>query len=211
MVRIAIVARWLLALGLVTAPAWVAEAAPESTQLCKKKKKAKKAKKEKAPAAAAKPVKIDSKVIRKWEQQGLSDDEILAKAQEAGYTPTPLGLKRMKAAKVRPSLIAALSGEPAAKIEATPVAAAPKAPKFDLDKVVDPNEINFDEVPPPKGVPERHKAGATASAPVASAAAPKAPMVIKDEANEAPRAPARPSLLAQPTENKGPRRPVVAN
>lgn len=142
--RLALVA--LLAGGPVALLSVPAEAAPS---LCKKKK----AKKKKAAGEVAE-AKITSKTIKAWQVEGLSDDEILERCNQAGYQPTAKGIKGMKKAKVRPSIIAALTGTtppPAAAEEE--VAAKPEPKRIDISKTIDPSEIDFDSVAPPAGTP----------------------------------------------------------
>lgn len=129
-----------------------AEAAPS---LCKKKK----AKKKSAEVADAK---ITSKTIKAWQVEGLSDDEIVERCNQAGYQPNAKGIKGMKKAKVRPSLIAALTGgaPPAAAPAAEEVAAKPEPKRIDLSKTIDPNEIDFDSVAPPAGTPAAERLAA---------------------------------------------------
>ena len=143
----------LLVGGALAAPD--ATAAPaRGSALCKKKKakKAKAAKAAKAPKAA-KAKKVTAKTIKGWQKKGLTDEEIVKLAAESGYAVTKKETKRLKKLKVRPSLMAALSGAPAAP----PAAAAPKGPQpIDIGKIIDPNDIDFDSVPPPQGMDMRY-------------------------------------------------------
>lgn len=166
--RVALVA--LLAGGPIALFSVPAEATPS---LCKKKK----AKKKKAAGEVAE-AKITSKTIKAWQVEGLSDDEIIERCNQAGYQPNAKGIKGMKKAKVRPSIIAALSGNaPAPAPAEEEVAAKPEPKKIDISKTIDPSEIDFDSVAPPAGTP-----GAAA---FAKKQAPKeAPKVAEKKAEE---------------------------
>lgn len=151
---------------------------------CAKKKKKKKA----APAAQEAPKKLTSADILKWHKAGLSDDEIVARADAGGFKLTALAVSRLKKAHAPKSLILALSGKPAeapAAEEAAPtpaaaparatVAAKPEAPKvkpINITDLTDPNDIDFDSVPPPAGVPKEYQSSPKSSH-VASAPAKK--------------------------------------
>jgi len=80
------------------------------------------------------------------------------RANRVGYQPSKKGLRAMKKAKIRPTLIAALSGEelPTRSAEATPVLATKKVDLTSVD-----GEIDFDSVPPPKNAPKPTYASAS--------------------------------------------------
>lgn len=153
--------RIVLALTLLVGSTFAvpdAVAAP-TRSLCKKKKKAKK-KAKKAKAAAAEPEakakKVTAKSIKAWEKKGLNDEEIVKLAAEGGYKASKKEAKKLKKLKVRPTLLAALTGAPAPAPAAT-AAATPKGPQpIDINTVIDPNEIDFDSVAPPKGMDMRY-------------------------------------------------------
>jgi hypothetical protein len=165
--RVALVA--LLAGGPIALFSVPAEAAPS---LCKKKK----AKKKKAAGEVAE-AKITSKTIKAWQVEGLSDDEIIERCNQAGYQPNAKGIKGMKKAKVRPSIIAALTGNTPAPAAEEEVAAKPEPKRIDISKTIDPSEIDFDSVAPPAGTPA---AAAFAKKPAAK----EAPKVAEKKAEE---------------------------
>lgn len=127
---------------------------PSVAEAKAKKKKPKKGKKPKAEAA---PKKVTAQAILKWHKSGMTEDEIVARASEAGYSPTAKDRAALKKGKAPKSLIAALDPGSAAE----PVAEEkPKA--IDLTQMTDPNDIDFDSVPPPSGVPAKYKQSAAA-------------------------------------------------
>lgn len=158
-------ARWTTRLALALSLALVGELALPSfadaaPAVSCKRKKGKKAKKKKARRArraeaatpkAKKPRKVTYKtVLRMWKKK-KGEDAIVAAATEAGYVPSDKDVRILKKRKLPASLIAALQGAPEA-----PVAAATPTPatrKVDLDKITRPEDIDFDDVPPPKGMP----------------------------------------------------------
>jgi hypothetical protein len=114
-----------------------------------------------APAfveAAPKKAKITARTIAKWQKKKMKPDLIVEKAMAGGYKITKAEKKKLLKLKVKKPLIAKL--ELAQKEQAAPVtasvdapAAAPKKEPFDPNKTIDPNSIDFDSVPPPKGMP----------------------------------------------------------
>jgi hypothetical protein len=138
----------VLAFGML-APAAIAEATSRPG-ICKAKKK-KKAVKRKKRVKRAKP-KVTARTIAKWQRKKMPHDQIVEKALAAGYKVTKAEKRKLLKLKVKKPLIARLENP----VESEPAlaAAAPATPKFDLDKTIDPNSIDFDSVPPPKGMPE---------------------------------------------------------
>ena len=139
----------VLVLGLMSPMSAEAES---RSSICKSKKKkaVKKKKAAKKPARA----KVTALTISKWQKKKVPEDQIVEKATAAGYKVTKAEKKKLLKYKVKKPLIARLEGKvvpvPEGE-EAAPVAKAP--PSFDLDKTMDPNEIDFDSVAPPKGMP----------------------------------------------------------
>jgi hypothetical protein len=157
-----------LVFGVALMPAWT-EAASKRTSKGRSKK-----------PAARKPVKakVTAKTIAKWQKKKMPQDQIVEKAMAAGYKVTKLEKKRLLKYKVKKPLIAKLEEAQKAPAPAAMVAEASpnKTPTFDLDKTMDPNEIDFDSVPPPKGMPpeiEKKQAAEKKAAP--------APAPAKDE------------------------------
>jgi hypothetical protein len=128
-------------------------------------------KKNKAAPAATAEKKITSKEVIAWKKSGMSDDEIVSRANEGGFRMTALAKSRLQKAHTPKSLMAALEGKP---VEAKPVeakkadeskaeisitASRPKnaGPKpININHMIDPNEIDFDSVPPPAGIPQKY-------------------------------------------------------
>lgn len=135
-----------LALAIGGAVAWpsAAEAAPGRSAVSCKRGKAKKAKK------------LTAKTIRRWEKKGWSDEKIVKKAQARAYKVTKKERKRLTRYKVSAPLIAALAATdaPVAKARLAPATPAARQP-IDLETTIDPNDIDFDSVPPPEGMDMR--------------------------------------------------------
>lgn len=156
-------ARWTLLVLLIFAglPLAVSDAlaSPERTSvgLCKKGKKKRRARKARRGKRAKS--KVTSGMIIEMVETGMSDDEIVRKAYAEGFLPTKPTLKAMKKKKVRKSLRLALRKGP----PKTTVAAAKKGPQpIDLETEIDPAELDFDDLPPPEGMPaeiaDKHQA-----------------------------------------------------
>jgi hypothetical protein len=138
-----------LLFGLAAISAERADARPAS---CAKKKKKKK------PAAAKKPINADTLI--KWRRSGMTDDEIAARAISAGYKLTAKDRAKLKKAKAK-SLIASLEPEQAdEEEEAQPVKVAkptePEKKPIDINKITREEDIDFDSVPPPTGMPKEY-------------------------------------------------------
>lgn len=144
-------ARALLYVTLAFGGATFVAPPAQAASTCAKKKK-----KKKAPKAEAAPKKITAKSLLKWKKSGMTDDEIVAKAQSSGYELTSKDKAALKKAKAK-SLIAAFSGSSgAAEEEVEEVAATPVKKPIDLSEITAPEDIDFDSVPPPTGVPNQH-------------------------------------------------------
>jgi hypothetical protein len=117
-------------------------------------------KKKKSTAKKTSAAKVTSKSIIKWKKQGLSDDAIVERANDSGFKMTPIAKTSLKRARISKSLLAQLEGKPAATNvgrEMTIPEEKPAAKKpVNLAQVGDPNDIDFDSVPPPKGIPEKY-------------------------------------------------------
>lgn len=193
-------ARLLLALT-VAAPVATLVAAPAPAEAKAKKAKGHKRAKHAPKASADRIEKISAKTIARWHKRGDSQDDIVARAREAGWTATKRDARSLKRAKVPATLIAEL--RPA--VPEVAAAPAPKA-KVDLTKPANPTEIDFDSVPPPPGSPGWvQKKTSSAPAPTQAAAT---------RTVESPRQPA-PSFApaaSPPQEASAPtrRRPIVA-
>ena len=138
--------RLTLALTLVVGGAFAipepVEAAPQADSVCKRKKRRSKRRRKK---------KLSAKTIKRWQKKGLSNERIVEKARARGYKVTKRERRKLKRARVRKSLIAALAA-PAAKRVAAPSGPQP----IDIEKTIDPNEIDFDSVAPPEGMDMRY-------------------------------------------------------
>lgn len=146
-----------------TAPLVLVEPASSATAApcAKAKKKAKKKTKKTAAAGAVSvtaPNDVTAHSIVQWKKQGVSDEDIVARASEAGYRPTPRDRARLKKARVSKSLLLALEGRSAG--EATSPSAKGARP-IDVTKLTNPNDIDFDSVPPPQGIPKQYGAPGT--------------------------------------------------
>lgn len=151
-----------LAIALLVGVAFLApepvEASPyaDSAQSvsCKKKRKSKKRRAKRKARRAKSKKKLTAKTIKRWQKKGWSNAKIVKKAQARGYTVTKKEAKRLKKYRVRKSLIAALEKPAAGAVAAAP--AAPKGPApIRVDVEMDPNDIDFDSVPPPDGMDMR--------------------------------------------------------
>ncbi|MEQ8279242.1 MAG: hypothetical protein RMA76_17555 [Deltaproteobacteria bacterium] len=145
--RLALGLGLLAGLGLV-APEIAFADRPTAGQ-CKRKKQKKRRKARRARRARARRAKaFNARTIKKLQRKGYTNDEIVEKARAANYVVTKKQKRRLKKMRVRRSLIAALATPAPAK------AVAPAKPQpIDLDRTIDPNEIDFDSVPPPDGMP----------------------------------------------------------
>ena len=139
-----------IALSVSLSPAWVEAASKRATKTKTQKKRAAKKSVKKAKAK-----KVTAKTIARWQKQKMPREEIVEKAAAAGYKVTKLEKRKLLRYKVKRPLIAQLEGaQKAAPAPASEAALATKTPlKFDLEKTMDPNDIDFDSVPPPKGMP----------------------------------------------------------
>ncbi len=189
--RLALALGVVAGLGLV-APE-IASAERPSTGLCKRKKSNKRKKRARRRRAAKKAT-FNARTVKRLQKRGLTDAQIVAKAKKANYVMNKKQERRMKRMRVRRSLIAAL----AAPATDAPVASAPipAAKPIDLNNTIDPNDIDFDSVPPPDGMPtvarkkaEPEKKGLDTSL------RPSAPFVAKK---------------AAPAEKKAPRKVLTA-
>lgn len=137
----AVIRHFFLALSLTAGAALVLPAPSAEASICKSKKKSKKAKAKKKVKAAkpAKKQKLTAAQVVGWHKGGASEDEIVARAEQAGWKPSAADEKVMKTKKLPPTLIAALTGKPI------------QQEKVDLTKPASVSDINFDEVPPPAG------------------------------------------------------------
>lgn len=97
--------------------------------------------------------KVTAKTIRRWQKKGLSHAKIVKKAHARGYKVTKRQRRKLKRLRVSKRLIAALSARPAPK--ATLAAAARGPQPIDINTTIDPNDIDFDSVPPPEGMDMR--------------------------------------------------------
>ena len=150
--------------GALTVPE-IATASPDAPQssVCKRKKRKKSVRRKRRRAKRAKR-RITAKTIKRWQRKGYSNKKIVRLAKKRGYKLTKKERRRLRRYKVRRSLRKALKTGLVAK------AAPPKAPKkkgvVDLEETIDPNDIDFDSVPPPEGMDMRfadmHRAEAEA-------------------------------------------------
>ena len=137
-----------LSLSLISLPALETEARPRKTraELRKAKKlKAKKARRRRARKQRAK--KVTYKKILKWWKAGTSNDRIIARARKAGYVASDKDIKRLKKRRVSANLLAALQG-----VEA-PQRKVARTKKIDIHTIYSDDDMDFDSVPPPKGLP----------------------------------------------------------
>ncbi len=125
----------------------------QSVEAKSKKRRRRKRRRRRAKRRASK--KVTAKKISRWQRKGWSHDKILQKATAANYKVTKRERRRLKKYRVKRSLIKKLANLEAA--EATPVrtAAQPNKP-INIHETIDPNEIDFDEVPPPDGMPTKY-------------------------------------------------------
>lgn len=127
---------------------------------CAKKKK----KKAHAASEAAPPKKITADTLLKWKRAGMTDDEVAARATSAGYTMNERAkakLKKAHATKLIGMLVPA--GGAAEEEDDAPMVAEIKVAKptnaarpIDINKITAPEDIDFDSVPPPQGLPEKY-------------------------------------------------------
>lgn len=136
----------------------IALAAPaaEASSVCAKKKKKSKKKKAAAPKA------VTAETLLKWRRAGMTDDEVAARAISAGYVLTEKDKTKLKKAKAR-TLIGALEGSSGSEDEgedqemiAGETKAAPSSKPININKITAPEDIDFDDVPPPSGVPSKY-------------------------------------------------------
>lgn len=123
----------------------------------KKKRKARRSRRRRARRNASRPRnpvvrtrtpkkrRITARTIKRWQNKGWTDARIVARAEKAGYRATKREQARLRKARVRRSLRTAL-----VRRTAEPRGAA----RFNLHQSIDPNDIDFDSVPPPDGMPE---------------------------------------------------------
>lgn len=147
--RIALLLGLAAGLALVAPDVSFASERPSATS-CKKKRKKRKKRRARRNRRAKK--RVTAKKIKRWQKRGLTNEEIVAKAEAAGYKVTKREARKLRRFKVRKSLRLALAGKTAAPAEAAP--AAPM--KIDLNHTMDPNDIDFDSVPPPDGTPTKY-------------------------------------------------------
>ncbi len=135
-----------------------AQAASVSTA-CKKKKKRKKKryskKRKKRRKKSKKARKVTAKSIKRWQKKGLSNEEIVEKALAKGWKNTKRNRKKLRRARVRKSLRKAfLAQYKASKNVDLAATSAPAAAKpINIHETIDPDDIDFDSVPPPDGMP----------------------------------------------------------
>jgi hypothetical protein len=139
----------VLALSFTLPATAEAESRPS---ICKSKKK--KAAKKKRTAKKPGKAKLTALSISKLQKKKVPEDQIVEQATAAGYRVTKAEKKKLLKYKVKKPLIARLEsiGKAAPVAGASPATKAP--PSFDLEKTIDPNDIDFDSVPPPKGMPD---------------------------------------------------------
>jgi hypothetical protein len=162
MLHLSSVARTLaLALAFAGGAAIAMPATPAAakSKAAKKKSKAKHAKRAKVEKAAKSSKKVNALAVAGWYKRGDSYDDIVARVEEAGWSPSAKDVAILKKKKVPASLISQLKGEPeptlASTVSAPPAAAAAPAPakKVDLTKPAKVSDIDFDDVAPPQGTP----------------------------------------------------------
>ncbi len=143
----------LAGLGLVAPEIAFADRPTAGQCKRKKSKKRRKARKARRARRARRAKAFNARTIKKLQRKGYTNDEIVEKARAANYVVTKKQKRRLKKMRVRRTLIAALAAPAPAK------AVAPAKPQpIDLDKTIDPNEIDFDSVPPPDGMPTGYAA-----------------------------------------------------
>lgn len=182
--RLALSLGLLAGLGLVAPDLAFAER-PSTSASCKRAKKNKKKKRSKRKARRARRAskkkirRVTAKQIKRMQRRGLTDDQIVAKAHAAKYKLTKRERRQLKRLRVRKTLIAALDRP----VASTVAAAAPAEPlKFDLDKTIDPNDIDFDSVPPPEGMPTEFAKKPEPKKGLNTSLRPSAPFVAKSPA-----------------------------
>jgi hypothetical protein len=152
--------RLSLVLALTASAGLVAVSVTPQAYAKAKKKKGKKSKSDSALATEdSTPKKVTVKTIFRWRKSGLSDAEIASKANDAGYQLTAADKAKLKKGHASKALIAALGGkdaEPEAAKATVAQAPAPSAKPTTPGRMIDPNEIDFDSVPPPAGIPSQY-------------------------------------------------------
>ncbi len=151
-------------LSLVIALVGAAEIAPAALSsnpvFAAAKKKKKKSTTAKTPAE---PKKVTAQSILQMHKKGMTDDEIVARADKAGYSMSAKDRATLKKGHAPKSLMSAL--DPQGASEPAPAKAAPvektvvaekKPEPINIHKVTDPNDIDFDSVPPPAGMPKQY-------------------------------------------------------
>lgn len=131
---------------------------PSAIDSCKRKRRSKKRRRRmrrRRRARRAAHHKVTARTIARWQRRRVKENTIVARAMKAGYeVKTRRERRRLRKYRVRRSLIAKLATATKKKNRAPPP--EKKAPDFNLDKTIDPNEIDFDSVPPPSGIPDEY-------------------------------------------------------
>lgn len=136
-------------------------------------KRARRAAEDDGAPAPARGKKVTAKTILRWKKAGLDDETIAAKASAAGYHLTSRDKAKLKRHHASKALLGALAnprkdesrreerrapGED--RRSAAPVTVASAAPAarrpLDLTKKVRPEDIDFESVPPPAGIPKEY-------------------------------------------------------
>lgn len=160
-----LIQRFTLALALLMGAAFAApeaafaspyaHAADDSVSCKKKRSKKRRRRARRARARRAKKRGITAKTIKRWQRKGWSNEKIVAKAKKKGYRVTKRERKRLRRYRVRKSLRRDLVAMTVAAKQ--PEAAKPSGPQpIDIESTIDPNEIDFDSVPPPDGMDMRY-------------------------------------------------------
>jgi len=145
----------VISLSLVASiPAASVEASPLAKKSSIRKAKQKRAKKRARKRAKKK---VTYKKILKWWRAGTSNKKILRRAKKARYVPSKKDIRRLKKKGVSKKLISRLKdgklktkkGKTQAKRQF--VQRRPK--KIDIKTVYSEDEMDFDSVPPPSGMP----------------------------------------------------------
>ena len=195
--------------GMVTPTISSADPHARSSLGKKSKKKPKPKKAEKAATKEAKVAPVDVRTLVTWFRAGIDSEEIIARARKAGYVANKRDQKKLAERHLPASLIATLSkaapteSTPAEPTESDPAEDDSDEPKkaenaskngkkktegIDLETIVDPNEIDFDSIPPPDGTPKQEAPRAAGST-----------------------APSKSDVTKKPTQRSAqPRKPIVA-